>query len=239
LVNPNCVILLIGSAVTTREIRCEACGALNRVPAYSVRRVPECGRCRCKLPETRWALLRRTIHRSRIQIAITSAVAIFAWVGVVMISGRGKQTESQQTTRAPASDATCVRNLVTSQGFNDGNDASERPAILTIRAAPGASYLVKLDKADSPALLFFVEAGQPLDARVPPGEFKLKYAVGNHWCNSDADLFGDDTVFGEADETLTVAPPDTGASHATIELPLQADGKLTAKKIDRDAFYSR
>jgi hypothetical protein len=225
--------------VTTREIRCEACGALNRVPAYSVRRIPECGRCRNKLPETRWALLRRTIHRSRIQIAIASAVAISAWVAVVTISGRGKQTESQQTTRAPASDATCVKNLVASQGFNDGNDAAERPAVLTIRAAPGASYLVKLDKADSPALLFFVEAGQALDARVPLGEFRLKYAAGNHWCSSDAGLFGDDTVFTEADEPLTVAPADTGASHLTLELPLQTDGKLSATKISRDAFYSR
>jgi hypothetical protein len=225
--------------VTTREIRCEACGALNRVPAYSVRRIPECGRCRSKLPETRWALLRRTIHRSRIQIAIASAVVILAWVGVVTISGRGKPTESQQTTREPASDATCVKSLVAAQGFNDGNDASERPAVLTISAAAGASYLVKLDKADSPALLIFVEAGQALDARVPLGEFKLKYAAGNQWCSSDADLFGDDTVFTEADETLTVAPADTGASHLTLELPLHADGKLTTKTISRDAFYSR
>jgi hypothetical protein len=225
--------------VTTREVRCEACGALNRVPAYSVRRIPECGRCHCKLPETRWALLRRTIHRSGIQIAIASVVAILAWVAVVVISGREKQTGSQQATRVPASDATCVRNLVASQRFNDGDDASERQAVLTIRAASGASYLLKLDKADSPALLFFVEAGQPLDARVPPGEFKLKYAAGNHWCSSDADLFGDDTVFSEADETLTIAPADTGASHVSIELPLQRNGKLAVTKISRDAFYSR
>jgi hypothetical protein len=98
---------------------------------------------------------------------------------------------------------------------------------------------VKLDKTDSPALLFFVEAGQPLDARVPLGEFRLKYAAGNHWCKSDADLFGDDTVFGEVDEALRLAPSNTGASHLTIELPLQTDGKLTATKISRDAFYSR
>jgi hypothetical protein len=183
--------------------------------------------------------MRRAIHRSRIQIAITSAVALLAWVAVAMIAGRGKQTESQQTTQAPTSDATCVKNLVASQGFNDGSNASGRPAVLTIRAAPGASYLVKLDKADSPALLFFVEAGQPLDARVPLGEFRLKYAAGNHWCKSDADLFGDDTVFGEVDEALRLAPSNTGASHLTIELPLQTDGKLTATKISRDAFYSR
>ena len=169
------------------------------------------------------------------------------WVAAVMISGSGKQilAETPSTTREPAPNATCVKNLVASQGFNESDNASERPAVLTIRAASGPSYFVKLDNVaiDAPALLFFLEAAHPLDARVPLGEFRLKYAAGNHWCHSDTDLFGDDTVFSEADDTLTFAPSatagDPSASHLAIELPLQGDGKLTAKRISRDAFYSR
>ena len=66
--------------MTTHEIRCEACGTLNRVPAYSVRRIPECGRCRCKLPESGWALLRRTLHRFRAQIIVSLVIAVLGWV---------------------------------------------------------------------------------------------------------------------------------------------------------------
>lgn len=37
-----------------KVIRCGGCGAYNRIPRYSLRRVPVCGRCRQALPEPRW-----------------------------------------------------------------------------------------------------------------------------------------------------------------------------------------
>jgi len=38
--------------MANREVRCQACGTLNRVRRYSVRRIPQCGKCHTNLPET-------------------------------------------------------------------------------------------------------------------------------------------------------------------------------------------
>jgi uncharacterized paraquat-inducible protein A len=58
--------------MTTREIRCEACGTLNRLPDYSVLRIPECGKCHFKLQEARSTAIPRAIYRFRIQIAVVT-----------------------------------------------------------------------------------------------------------------------------------------------------------------------
>jgi hypothetical protein len=34
-----------------REVRCNSCGGLNRVPSYSIHRIPWCGKCGTALPE--------------------------------------------------------------------------------------------------------------------------------------------------------------------------------------------
>ena len=234
--------------VTTREIRCEACGTLNRLPGYSVRRIPECGKCHSKLPETRSAVMRRVIYRSRRWIVTASLIGILACIVVVtMISGRGQSAfvETPRTAAGqPTLAKTCAKYLSTLQGLGGDYDASQRPALLTVRTVPGLLYLVKLDEiaVDSPALLFFVEGGQSLDASVPLGEFRLKYATGSNWCG-DTDLFDNDTAFSEANDPLTfeqaLAGGNSRASHLTIELPLQRDGKPRAKRISRSEFYSR
>lgn len=220
-----------------REIPCEACGTLNRLPEYSVRRIPECGKCHARLPETRSTTARRMIYRFRVQIAAVAMVGVLAWVALVaLIPGRGTQIVAGSTrTDAVSSAAACAQSLLPSQGLNEEYDTAENAADFTIKASPGPFYLVKLDRVavDSSALLFFIPGGQTLDTRVPPGEFKLKYATGSRWC-ADAGPFSDDTVFSEANDTFTFS-----ATHLTIELPLQGDGKLMTKEISRDEFYSR
>jgi hypothetical protein len=234
----------MGSAVSTREIRCEACGTINRLPDYSVRSIPECGNCHYPLPETKSTLIRRAIFRFRMQIVAASMIGTLAWVVLVaMISGSGKQIFADTppaTDRLPPPPPTCVQYLFPPQGLSEEQSGTERSATVTIRTAPGLNYLVKLDNVaiGSPALLFFLEGGHPLEARVPLGEFKLKYAAGNHWCG-DSDLFGDDIFFNEAAETLTVARPTSGATRLTIELPLRSNGNFVARRITRNEFYSR
>jgi hypothetical protein len=49
-----------------RKVRCEARGTLNRVPRYSIRRVPHCGGCDSNLPAlTPTVYLRTPGTRSR------------------------------------------------------------------------------------------------------------------------------------------------------------------------------
>lgn len=221
--------------MSIREIRCEACRTLNRLPDYSVRRIPECGRCHARLPETRSATTRRMIYRFRVQIAAAPMAAILVWVALVaMTPGRGTQTlaGATRTTTAPSA-AACGQSL--SQGLNVEYDGAENAADFTITTSPGPFYLVKLDRvaADSSPLLSFIQGGQSLNTRVPLGEFKLKYATGTNWC-ADAGLFSDDTVFSEANDTFIFS-----SSHLTVELPLQRDGEVMTKEISRNEFYSR
>lgn len=189
-------------------------------------------------------MIRRAVYRFRMQIVAASMIGTLAWVVLVaMISGSGKQIFADTppaTDRLPPPPPTCVQYLFPPQGLSEDQSGTERSATLTIRTAPGLSYLVKLDNVaiGSPALLFFLEGGPPLEARVPLGQFKLKYAAGNHWCG-DSDLFGDDIFFNEAAETLTVTRPAAGAARQTIELPLRSTGNFVARRITRSEFYSR
>jgi hypothetical protein len=234
--------------MTTREVRCEACGTLNRLPGYSVRRIPECGKCNFKLPEARSTAILRAIYRFRIQIMVVPMLGLLVWaVWDATISGGAKQTLAEMPRAAakqPAPTSTCVKYVLPSHGLYEEDDTSERPGLLTIRTAPGPFYLVSLEKVSTglPALLFFLYGGQPLDASVPLGEFRLKFAAGSNWCG-DADLFGDDTVFSEADESLTFERTltDNGysTSHRTVELTPQTGGGLITKKISRTEFFGR
>jgi len=232
--------------MTPREIRCDACGTLNRLPDYSVLRIPKCGKCHFKLPEARSTAILRAVYRFRIQIVVVSMLGLLAWaVWDAIISSGAKQTFAETPRTAamqPASPSTCVTYALPSHGLYEVDDSSERPALLTIRTDPGPYYLVNLENVATglPALLFFLYGGQPLNASVPLGEFRLKYATGIHWCG-DADLFGDDTVFSEADDTFTFERTltDSGysTSHRTVELTPQRAGNLITKRIRRSEFF--
>lgn len=234
--------------MTMREVRCEACGIVNRVSAYSIRRVPKCGRCRSKLPEPRSTVAIRAISNLRMQIValpMLSLLGLAIWYGTV--SPAGKQTSastSSAATKQFAPRSKCVSYALPPHGLYEENDTSERPARLTIVSPRGLLYLVNLEMVESgsPTLLFFLHGGRPLNVGVPLGEFRLKVAAGSDWCG-DANLFGDGTVFSEADNTLRFerSITDNGNStlHLTIELPTSNGGQLITRRISRSEFFGR
>jgi hypothetical protein len=73
--------------VPIREVRCSKpdCGTLNRVPAYSIRKIPKCGRSGEPLPEQVAVKTLRGLYQSRrffFRLAIlASPLLFFAWVG--------------------------------------------------------------------------------------------------------------------------------------------------------------
>jgi hypothetical protein len=117
----------------------------------------------------------------------------------------------------------------------------DRLAQLTVRTAPGAFYLINFEDAatGSPAMLFFAYGGLTLNSAAPLGTFTLKYATGQSWCG-DIELFGDDTVYSQADDLFTFERRFNAdgytASHWTVELILQPHGNLRTKRISREAF---
>jgi hypothetical protein len=153
----------------TREIRCvnPACGSLNRVPRYSIRRIPECGKCRAKLPEPDSVRLLRRLHAiPRVTwIGIPSA-AVIGWIIV------DQATTSVQTKTPPARPtahqaAPCrIGNPTTVDGIYRVYNSRERPRLTrwTINSGYGANYFVKLVDAvtDQPKVSYFVEGGSSI-----------------------------------------------------------------------------
>jgi hypothetical protein len=97
--------------------------------------------------------------------------------------------------------------------------------------------LVKLQGAMSGAdvVPFFVHGGEDLQARMPAGEFVLKYAAGQFWCG-DAELFGPDTAVSRAKEPLQFYRDQSGGHGKEVDLIPQVGGNLETYRIPRSAF---
>lgn len=210
------------------------------MPSYSFRRIPECGKCHTKLPEIHAVKILRAFYAHRTSaIVALGALALLGWLlWGLPISTVGKQAAVE----APQLAVTCVQRELPPDGLYAELDFSERPAELTLQAAPGSSYFVNLANAatQETALLFFVHGGHTLNAPVPLGSYKIKYAAGSDWCGGN-ELFGSGTVFREAEDTFIFDRTSTGesATHRAIELISQGGGSLRTNRITRDAFYGR
>ncbi len=88
-------------------------------------------------------------------------------------------------------------------------------------------------------MLFFIHGGQSLEARVPLGNFKIKYAAGYEWCGAK-EKFGPETILSEARDVFPFKRSFTRdgytTSHWTVELILRPGGNLRTKTLPREAF---
>jgi len=211
------------------------------VPRYPIRRIPQCGKCHTPLPEAAAVKVLRRLYRARVALIAAPCLALVAW----MVWKPQAQNASKPAAIATqlATEA-CVSRMLPDHGLYDEFDASSRPARLTIRTAPGSFYLVNLGNAVTghPALQFFAYGGTDLNAEVPLGSYKIKYAAGSYWCGS-VDLFGSETVFSEAEDEFLFERTFTSdgyiTSHWTIELTLQKGGNLRTRRISRGEFFGR
>jgi hypothetical protein len=210
-----------------REVGCSNpdCRATNRVPSYSITKIPRCGVCRSALPESR---------------ARTFARNIFRWRGCIFVAGVGGLilSASWDQLRVILAEAlnpppACRPQSLPQQGTYAVYETSPRESPLTIKTSPGSNYFVKLQDVltERPIISFFIRNGLPLDEDVPTGNFLLKYASGNAWCN-DRDLFGPETLTQQADKTFLFARDN----HWDLELIKQRNGNLSTHSIPRNKF---
>ena len=231
---------------TKREVRCTnpECGALNRVPGYSVRRAPQCGKCHTKLPEANAVRILRNLYGVRRFWLAIPALAFLGWAILRPNSNIGDRSIIPASTPV-ASDA-CAGRAQPRQGIYKwygptwGNDVAN----FTITTAAGSNYFVKLeDLSGRPARAFFVHGGSSISNLVPLGTFVLKYAIGGSWCG-EAELFGSNTATNQADRVLTFERKvtedanwiTTRTNGITVELILQPGGNLPTHAIPRSQF---
>jgi len=105
-------------------------------------------------------------------------------------------------------------------------------APLTIRTRDdGKHYFLKLRNASDGSRLFsaFIRSGATLEARIPVGTYRLKYAVGDTWYG-DRWLFGSKTVYKKMDQLLEFKIQQREIAGYRLDLYLQAVDKSHLQK---------
>src|SRR5262245_42614914 len=125
------------------EVRClnPECGALNRVPDYSIRRRPRCGKCLELLSESNHTKALRKLYRSGRYIArlvlLASPIGLFAWIG----SGQ----EKSPATPSDARTVSCASEPPPRHGDYAIFDFAPRVAPFKVETSSNSYYLVKLE----------------------------------------------------------------------------------------------
>ena len=184
------------------EVRCEACNTLNRVPRYSLRRIPCCGKCHANLPEP--AAISAVRALLRIPLGWWFGAAFLLGIGWFALS-RDSSNVKTSAARAPEPVQCVGREPVTIGGILRVYDTVDQPALTrwTIDAGYGANYFVKLVELRTglPKVAYFINGGQSLTTDVPIGAFTIKHASGKNWCG-EQQYFGSGTVFQKGTNTV-------------------------------------
>lgn len=217
--------------VPTRELRCERCGAVNRVGAYGLDKLPRCGKCQTALPEPLVRHLQRKVRSHWRWVAVVALLAGVLWWNPTFMKDLFAKRE--QSPAEKAAEEYCARFPQPATGVQAVYDPDDRVAPLTIKTSAGGGYFVKLAESISGkvAMTLFIVGGETLRARVPEGSFVLKYATGERWCGT-VNLFGRNTAAQQAEELFIF----TEGSGYTVELIARKGGNLRTKAIDRGQF---
>ena len=110
------------------------------------------------------------------------------------------------------------------------------PLEIVSRAGDG-NYFVKVEDWFTGAhiISFFVTDGMSSEVLVPPGSYRVKYAIGKSWYGTEH-LFGPDTIYAKVDQRLDFTQNDQGYSGHTIELFLRPNGNLHTEHISASEF---
>jgi len=216
--------------VPTREIACSRCGAINRIGAYGVTKLPHCGKCRSALPEAVGKRVLRQAYTMRYFIMIAVGLGLLA---ILKPSVLKDLIPDGSTTKTSAPSATCTSYPQPSSGLYASYDQSARVSPLIIRTSPGGSYFIKLEDAVSakPIMTFYLRGGETFEQDVPEGNFVLKYATGEIWCGEKG-LFGPATSTNKADRIFEF----TETRGYTVELISRRNGNLRTNALDRSQF---
>lgn len=211
------------------QVRCDACNATNRLVAFRVSARATCGRCGSSLREPMW------IGSARF------AKGHWAWAVLLTLVGGAYAVDQLRPisagSYAPPTviSSACTPEQVYPGIYRQPLDVGIAP--LRVVTSSGSNYFVKLvDVADGrTALTMFVKGGVPLEVDVPLGTYRVRYASGRVWCG-EAELFGPETRFSEADRSFAFVRSGDQISGYTIELIQQRSGNLRTHAISATSF---
>jgi len=88
---------------------------------------------------------------------------------------------------------------------------------------------------EKPVLTVFVQAGKTVETKVPLGTYKIRYAAGAKWYGQKH-LFGDQTLYGEADKQFEFKVKGNQISGFRLSLYQRLGGNLKTKSIAPTTF---
>ncbi len=220
-----------------REVLCRSCGAINRLPAYSITRKPKCGKCGIALREGITIIFARVFYRLRSLVPLALIVSfVFAFPAILrFVNGPGKAVRLAAFS--------CPSVAIPPNGpITTWTSRDARVANISIRADAGMHYVLKVEDADTHLQIvkFFVNGGSTFETEMPTGRFVLTIASGMNWCGKKK-MFGPDTIIAclthrpDASGTCSIypfGPNDTW----TFDLVQQVGGNLSTTYVPRDKF---
>jgi hypothetical protein len=127
----------------TQEVRCEACGTVNRVPRYLIRQIPRCGKQGCgkELPEGTVKKLIRSVYRYRRGLIYWTLLITFlpTLVGIFTVLDHLTSRRASLARNPPS----CSLPLPVHGVYRQHTD-SPLLAHLTIKTEAGENYFAKL-----------------------------------------------------------------------------------------------
>lgn len=107
----------------------------------------------------------------------------------------------------------------------------EAPFEVTTRAGGGHIFMKVVDTSSDLAIVTaFVRAGATLRVDMPLGNYRLRYASGGRWYGTEH-LFGAETSYSEADQTMRLWSDGLQTHGYSIELIPRAGGNLRERRI--------
>lgn len=112
-------------------------------------------------------------------------------------------------------------------------------APLEIKVSYGSNYWIQIVniQTDKELASYFIRSGDILNIRLPVGNYKIKYAYGQTWFGEE-NLFGKNTNYAEADETMNFNFDGYSYNGYTIELIQQINGNLNTFGISKEQFFN-
>lgn len=220
-----------------REVLCSSCGAINRLPAYSITRKPKCGKCGAALPEKAAIRIARGLFRLR-SLAPLALLISFVFAFPVILRFVDGPSKAERL-----ANFSCPSVAIPANGpITKWNTSEPRVANISIRADAGMNYVLKAEDADThfQIVKLFVTGGSTFQTEMPAGRFILKIASGINWCGRK-EMFGPDTITAclahKSDTSGTCSiytfdPNDTWE----IDLVRQVGGNLSTSYVPRDKF---
>ena len=135
-------------------------------------------------------------------------------------SKHGIETQDPQLKIEPIKEMTPKAAISIKPGIH--NVYTQAPLVAPLKLiTPGGTekYYIKVVDAytSAPLMTIFMVGGQVLEARVPLGSYKIRYATGEAWYG-DKDLFGTSTSLNEAEKVLEFVKRDGSIVGYTVEL---------------------